>query len=180
MIFQFVVLRVFALLDGFISIHLHSREDFKRYIYPAIEGAKEVEVASFDGSQGIILASISLLLAICGVVAGIRFFLKRPTNSEDEPLTVLGPILPLSNNAFYVNNGVATLVSGAGTKLANSLSFFVDNKVIDGASSSLANSISRFGSPLRRIQAGFVRRYVLIFAASVFVLVALAVLGANS
>lgn len=174
-----VILGFFALVAGLINIPLEKREDFKRFLEPAIEGAKEAHVATFDVSKGIILAAVSLVLAICGITYGIYVYKTRPTDTTDEPLSVLGPLYSLSSNAFFVNAGIAAFVSGIGTSFANTMSFFVDNKIIDGAFSSTANAVTAVGTPLRRIQSGFVRRYVLIFAAAVFVFVALAVYGVN-
>ena len=40
-----IVLSIFAVVAGFLNFPVHSREDFSKFIEPAIEGAKHVEVA---------------------------------------------------------------------------------------------------------------------------------------
>ena len=179
MTFPLMFLSVFAVVAGLINIPLRSREDFAKFIEPAIEGAKQAEVATFDNSQGIILAVASLVLAIIGIAAGIALYKKRPKDVDDEPLLGLGPIYALSNNAFFINAFVASLVSGVGTKFANFLAFVVDNKIIDGASKSLAQGVTQSGKNVRRVQSGYVRRYLLFFAGGTLVFILLAVYGVN-
>lgn len=179
MVIPLVILSFFALVAGFINIPLKKREDFKKFIEPAIEGAKEVKIATFDGSQGLILAGVSLLLAFTGILVAIQIYKSRPKNIEDEPLKALGPVYPLSQNAFFVNAAVASLVSGIGTKFSNLLSFVVDKKYIDGASAGLAKTITDIGTPIRKIQSGYVRRYILIISAATLVLIVLGTWGLN-
>lgn len=175
-----IVLSIFALIAGAINLPYKAREDFARFLDPAIEGAHSAHIATFDVSKGIILAGVSLSLAIIGIVIGVAVYRRRPRDLEDDPILALRTAYSLSNNAFFINAGVARLVSGAGTKCANAVAFVFDTRVVDGASQSLAKSINESGKSLRRIQSGFVRRYVVIFAGATFVLVALAVFGANA
>ncbi len=174
-----LVLSIFAVVAGLINLPFSSREDFARFIEPAIEGAREAHIAPFTESQGIVLATVSLLLAFVGIAIGIKMYKKRPTDSTDEPLSFMGPIHAISSNAFYINTAVAAFVSGVGTKLFNAISFSFEPKVVDGASSALANGVTASGKTIRKIHAGFVRRYLLFFAGATFVLVALVVLGVN-
>lgn len=174
-----LILSVFALVAGVINLPFSSREDFAHFLEPAIEGAREAHIATFTESQGIILATVSLVLAIVGITVGIIMYKKRPTDPTDEPLSFMGPAFAVSSNAFYINTAVAAFVSGVGTKLFNVISFRFEPNIIDGASAALARGVTHSGKSLRKIQSGFIRRYLLFIAAGTFVLVALVVLGAN-
>lgn len=174
-----VILSIFAFGSGLMNLPWAAREDFAHFLEPAIAGAKEIAVPGFDTLMGEVLAGISFLLAILGITAGYLIYRRRPKAVEDEPLLALGPVYSLSNNAFFVNAGLANLVSGVGTRFSNWLAFVVDAKVIDGGSRSLARLVTNSGSSLRRIQSGFVRRYILIFAGSLFVLVSIVLYGVN-
>lgn len=174
-----LILSIFALTAGLINLPFGSREDFARFLEPAIQGAHEIHVATFGESAGLILAFISLVLAVVGITVGYIMYKKRPIDSNDEPLDILGPTYAVSNNAFYINAAVAAFVSGIGTKMFNAISFFFEPKIVDGASSALARGVTSGGKSLRRIQSGFVRRYILFVAGGTFILVALVVYGAN-
>ncbi len=172
-----IILSAFGALIGLINVPLKSREELTKFIDPAIHGSKHAEIATFVKINGLSLAGISLALAIIGILIGIKVYRSRPVDSDDEPLKALGPVVPLSLNAFYVNTGVANLVAGIGTKFANTLAFFVDNKVIDGASSNMAKGIEDSGRILRKIQSGFVRRYVLYMSGGTLLILLLALWG---
>jgi NADH-quinone oxidoreductase subunit L len=172
-----IILSAFAIVIGLINIPLKSREDFTKFLDPAIEGAENAKIATFDGAQGLILAGVSLVIAIIGIVIATIVYKTRPTDETDEPLKAIGPLLPLSLNAFYINSGISKLVSGPGTKFANWLAFTVDNKVIDGASSGLAQGVQESGVTIRKVQSGFVRRYVLYISIGTFLMLILALWG---
>jgi NADH-quinone oxidoreductase subunit L len=174
-----VVLSIFAFVAGVINLPFKTREDFARFLEPAIRGAHEVSVAGFDTVRGDVLAATSLVLALVGIGIGISMYKTRPKTPEDEPLTALGAFYHASLNAFYVNSGVSALVSGAGTRIANFAAFVVDTKVIDGAARSIAGVVTRSGKGLRTIQSGYVRRYLVVVAASSAILVVLTVWGVN-
>ncbi|MFN8015714.1 MAG: NADH-quinone oxidoreductase subunit L [Acidimicrobiia bacterium] len=178
MMIPLIILSFFALVAGLINIPLHNREDFKRFLEPAIHGAKEIDVSSFNDSKGVLLAAISLIVALIAIALAYSLYKKRPKDAQDEPLEKLGPIYSLSHNAFFVNSAVAKAVSGPGLKLSNFFAFIVDNKFVDGAFMSLARGSKYIGGQLSKIQSGYVRRYVIIFTGSAFVFVLLAVLGA--
>lgn len=174
-----MVLSIFALVAGFVSLPFSAQEDLAKFIEPAIEGAHEIHVATFDEGLGLVLAGISLFLAIIGIAAGIIMYKSRPKSPEDEPLDVLGSFLPVSQNAFYVNAVVAKTVSGPGTKIANALAFFVDTKIVDGTFMRLSTVVNSTGKYLRRAQSGYIRRYLLFFAAGTLVFMLISVIGAN-
>lgn len=174
-----VILSVFALCAGFINFPFSTRADFQRFIEPAIFGAHETHIATLDTSKGFTLAFVALVIAVIGIIAAIRVYLKRPTDTEDEPLNALGPVVPLSLNAFYVNAFIAKLVSGVGTRFANFLAFVVDANVIDGAVRSTATITSQSGKKMRQIQSGFVRRYIVIMAGSILIALLVVIYGVN-
>jgi NADH-quinone oxidoreductase subunit L len=174
-----IILAALSVVVGLINIPIHSAEHLKKFLEPAFLGADEIKISTIDSSRGGTLALISLLVALAGIGLGIWVYKKRPTSATDEPLSRLGAFVENSRNAFYVNDAVAYLVSGVGTKFANWCAFVVDTKYVDGAARSLASSIASTGKVARRVQTGFVRRYVTIIAASTLVLIFLVILGVN-
>jgi len=174
-----IILSIFAFSAGAVNLPFLEREDLRHFIEPAILGAQEAHIATLDSAKGFTLALTALVLAIVGIGVGIAMYKNRPRDTEDEPLNAAGPLVPISQNAFYVNSFVAKLVSGAGTKFSNFLSFVIDKKVIDGAVRSTATITSENGSFYRRIQSGFVRRYVVIMSGSILIVLAIVIYGVN-
>ena len=64
-------------------------------------------------------------------------------------------------NAWYLDIGLARLVSGPVTMFARFLSDGVDRAGIDGAVNGIATAARTGGSGLRRLQTGLVRNYAL-------------------
>ena len=64
-------------------------------------------------------------------------------------------------HGWYIDDGVAAVVSGPLARLASALSFGVDVGLIDGAVNGLARLTAQTGRQLRRVQTGYVRNYAL-------------------
>lgn len=173
-----IVLSFFALVAGWINIPTHAREDFSKFLEPAIEGAKEIHVAGFGESKGLLLAGVSLVLAITGILVGIAKYKTRPVDVNDEPLSGLGKFVDITSNAWYVNAGFAKLVSTAGVRLSN-LACAFDTKVIDRSAMSLATATTKAGDSFRKLSSGYIRRYVLAIACATLVLVLFVSLGVS-
>jgi NADH-quinone oxidoreductase subunit L len=173
-----IVLSIFAVVAGFLNFPVHSREDFSKFIEPAIEGAKHVEVAGFGESKGIILAGVSMMIALSGIIFGIYKYRTRPVDTNDEPLDFMGSLVPFTQNAWYVNSLIARMVSSVGVQFSN-LACVFDSKVVDRSVMSLATLTTRSGIVFKKLQNGYVRRYVLIIACATFVMVLLISLEVN-
>ena len=74
-----IVLSFFAAVIGFLNFPTHAREDFTKFLEPAIEGAPSQIAASFDG-----------------IIFGIYKYRTRPINVDDEPLGSLGGFLSVT------------------------------------------------------------------------------------
>ena len=173
-----IVLSCFAAVIGFLNFPTHAREDFTKFLEPAIEGAPSQIAASFDESKGLILAGISLVLAICGIIFGIYKYRTRPINVDDEPLESLGGFLSVTQNAWYVNISIAKLVSTIGVRFSNLLCSF-DTNIVDRSVMSLATVTNRAGESFRKIQSGYLRRYVLLISCATFVMVLIVSVGVS-
>ena len=73
----------------------------------------------------------------------------------------LGPVARVLANAYYVDAGLARLVSGPFSAFARFLAGPVDREVIDGTVEGIGTGATRASGLVRRLQTGLVRNYAL-------------------
>ncbi|HEV7526279.1 MAG TPA: NADH-quinone oxidoreductase subunit L, partial [Acidimicrobiia bacterium] len=111
---------------------------------------------------GLLLSTIALTIGVVGIVAGVRTYrngLRR--EGTDPTVERLGGFAGVLENAWYIDIGLARLVSGPVTAFARFLSDGVDRAGIDGAVNGIGTAARGAGGGLRRLQTGLVRNYAL-------------------
>lgn len=110
-----------------------------------------------------LLASLSVVIAVLGIVTGWMIFRKRP----------LLQLPRLLENKYYVDEIYdATIINPIKVGSREGLWKLFDIGVIDGFLHSLGNAVTETGKVVRHLQAGFVRGY-----AAIILLGALAIVG---
>jgi len=115
---------------------------------------------------------VSLVMGgVVGIVFGIRVYRNGlRADGTDPTVEKLGGFAHVLENAWYIDIGVARLVSGPLTAVARFLSEGVDKAGIDGAVNGIATAAREGSGGLRRLQTGLVRNYALAIALGTVVL----------
>jgi NADH-quinone oxidoreductase subunit L len=100
-----------------------------------------------------VLAITDSLIAIIGVVVGLRLWMTR---AERPPLE--GAFL---RRSWYINELYDTVFGRPSERLAAFSATVIDPLVIDGGVNGVATLVRKSGSLIRRTQTGYVRNYVL-------------------
>jgi NADH-quinone oxidoreductase subunit L len=117
-----------------------------------------------------LLAAISVVVALIGIVVAWRLYSRRDA-AEEAWTAGLPSLWRRMGHAYYVDDVYGTLVVAPGKLLAAWSAFVLDKKVIDGAVIGVGTVVRRIGAALRPLQNGFVRSYALSIAAGVVGLV---------
>ena len=122
-------------------------------------------------SSAFILSTVALTIGVIGIVFGIRVYRNGlRADGTDPTVEKLGGFARVLENAWYIDIGVARLVSGPLTAVARFLSEGVDKAGIDGAVNGIATAAREGSGGLRRLQTGLVRNYALAIALGTVVL----------
>jgi NADH-quinone oxidoreductase subunit L len=100
-----------------------------------------------------LIGAIATVAAVLGLFAGLGAW----RGAVDRP--VLEPAL--LGRGWYIDEGIAALVSGPLARTATAFSFVIDARWVDGLVRGLSASVAASGRQLRRIQTGYVRNYAL-------------------
>jgi len=151
-----------SILGGIIDLpFVRSNFDFlDNWLAPILHDVPEIPASSFQ--VAFVLSTITLVVAIVGIVLG-RAFYKRGLEADgtDPVAERLGPFAAVLANAYYLDVGLARFVSGPVMAFARFLNEGIDRDTVDGAVNGIAALCRRGGSGLRRIQTGLVRNYAL-------------------
>jgi NADH-quinone oxidoreductase subunit L len=173
-----VVLAVLSVIGGWVGIpFIEGGNRFGAFLAPVFADAEHIALVAHHGhaSHGLelSLAGISLAIAIAGILAGVNAYLWRPglATAARERLRSLYALF--SNkyywDALYERTVVRPLLGVA------DLSFrFVDVAIIDRLVNGSGATFRGAAELLRVIQSGYVRRYALVFALGVVVILGLA------
>jgi NADH-quinone oxidoreductase subunit L len=113
-------------------------------------------------STALVLSLVALLIGVGGIVAGLFAYRRGLRDDGSDPMVVrLGGFAGVLQNAWYLDIGLARLVSGPVTAFARFLSDGVDRAGIDGAVNGVATAARTGSGGLRRLQTGLVRNYAL-------------------
>ena len=122
--------------------------------------SEPVHASSF--SSGFFLSTVALVIAVVGIVGGRALYKQGLERDGTDPLEQrLGPFATVLANAYYLDVGLARLVSGPLTAFANFLSDGIDRGVIDREVNGIGTVFRTIGGGLRRVQTGLVRNYAL-------------------
>jgi NADH-quinone oxidoreductase subunit L len=162
MLVPLLALAVFSALGGLINLPFTNIEfDFLTiWLHPVFEGVPEVHADSF--AQGFWLSTAALSIAVIGIVIGRALYRNGLPAGEADPVEErLGGFAKVLANAYYVDVGVARVVSGPVMAFARALSDGVDRGVVDRAVNGIGHVTTLGSAGLRRLQTGLVRNYAL-------------------
>jgi NADH-quinone oxidoreductase subunit L len=101
----------------------------------------------------VVLGVAVTVLVLIGIVAGFIPWSRRAERPQLEPAVL--------SHAWYYDAGVAAIVGGPGTEVADFAAYRVDQGTIDGGVNGVAWLVRHGGGKLRRLQTGYVRNYAL-------------------
>ena len=130
------------------------------WLAPVIRGVPEIPASSFEAA--FVLSTVTLVVAVVGLVLGRAFYRNGLEADGADPVADrLGPFAAVLANAYYLDVGLARVVSGPVMAFARFLNEGIDRDTIDGAVNGVAALFRRGGTGLRRLQTGLVRNYAL-------------------
>jgi NADH-quinone oxidoreductase subunit L len=160
MTFPIVALAVLAAVGGVLSLPFKSIEFLTQWLEPVFADASKIDVTSF--LAGTTLEGISVVFGLIGLFLAYRIYRRGIPTPTDDPLPAdLGLAGRLFQHAYYVDEGIATLVRGPVYRFADWLNRGFDLGIIDGAVNGVATLVRDAGIRLRRVQTGLVRNYAL-------------------
>jgi NADH-quinone oxidoreductase subunit L len=134
----------------------------EHWLEPTLEGSlHELEVA---GWIQVTLAVVTLAGAVVGILAAREVYLRHKVRAE----RIERPVL---EHAWYVDEGLATVVDGPVEEVAEGAAAF-DHRGIDGLVNGIAYVVRTGGARLRVVQTGYVRNYALGISAGAVLLLA--------
>src|SRR5438067_3341164 len=142
-----VILAAGAVVGGYIPV--------ASFLTPVFGHAVDVGTGAFIG-----LAALSLLVALIGFLAAHLLHPSRPDLAVVWR-TRLGPIHPLVEHKYYIDELYDRLFVRPGVALARFLNDIVEPRVIDGAVNGVANFFLLEAREFRLIQTGRVSSYAL-------------------
>lgn len=147
-----VVLAVAALAGGALNLPFtHKLHFLGNWLEPSLYGNEAVLTMS-TGTK-LMVAGISIVLAVLGVVIAYLVYLKERIPAE-----------PFEQDAFakgwWIDSSITAFAGGPGRKLWEAFAWF-DRNVIDGIVNGVAAGVRAGGSAIRVVQTGFVRTYAL-------------------
>jgi NADH-quinone oxidoreductase subunit L len=173
-----VVLAALSVVGGLLSLPFSkpSLEFLATWLEPAVGTARAI--SSFG--TGFALSTFALVVGVVGIVVGHAVYRNGLTPEGDDPIDArLGPVAKVLANAYYLDIGIARVVSGPFTAFAKFLAEGVDRRVIDGAVNGIGSLFRSGAGGLRSLQTGLVRNYALGIAAGAAVLLVYFVLRVN-
>ena len=173
MLLPLLVLAVLSAIGGLLSLPFTSPslEFLTKWLEPSLEGTPEIRSLHF--TTGLLLSVVALGLGITGILIGRAVYRRGlPDDGTDPTEARLGGLAKVFENAYYLDLGLARLVSGPVTKAATFLAEVVDRKVIDGAVNGVGVAVKEAGGGLRRVQTGVLRNYALAIVTGVVLLLA--------
>jgi NADH-quinone oxidoreductase subunit L len=130
------------------------------WLEPVFHGIPEPHATSF--AQGFVLSTVALTVAVAGILVAVSLYRRGlPEGDRDPVVERLGPVARVLENAYFVDRGIARLVSGPVTAFARFLAGPVDREVIDGAVDGVGETTRQLSGIVRRLQTGLVRNYAL-------------------
>jgi NADH-quinone oxidoreductase subunit L len=119
--------------------------------------------AAEEGGFNIVIAVVSLLIALAGIVLAWLVYRREPVGSDGkDPLEkMLGPVYRGAKAKWRVDEAYQFLFVKQLTKLADEWAGTVDQGIIDGAAVGLGSLTKAVSHGLRKLQNGYVRTYAM-------------------
>ena len=141
------------------------RLTFEHFLEPSFAAIPHPETA--DVSVIVTLATLTLLVAIIGIVLAWRRYAREELPAED------GSLWRSALAGFHVDDAYGRFIVAPGKAISEWFADVVDPKVIDGASHGIARAVVDSGEGARAAQTGQVRWYASLVAVGGVVLIAL-------
>ena len=149
-------LAVLATFGGFIGLG-ESTSSFNKWLEPVFPA----RAAALVPKAGLGLSAVAVLTGLVGLALAYAFYLQPGAGERRARITTpLAPLRTLLKNKYYVDQAYGILIVRPALALANAAAA-IDADVVDGAVMAVGGLIARGAAALRRIQSGFVRRYIL-------------------
>jgi NADH-quinone oxidoreductase subunit L len=170
-----MVLGLLAVVGGLLNLPFKSLEFLTHWLEPVFEGVPTIEATSFVSAFG--LSTLSVAFGVVGILVAAALYRQGVPAPDRDPLPArLGPLTPVFQHAYYIDETIAAFVRGPALRFAEWLNRGFDLGVIDGAVNGVARLVRDTSMRLRRVQTGLVRNYALgVVLGAVALLVFLAV-----
>jgi NADH-quinone oxidoreductase subunit L len=147
-----VILAVASVVGWLINAPFGGLDFMDKWLAPVFPTTIAASVHVATGTKWLI-GLVATVAAIAGLIAGLGLWRTAVDRPALEP-AVLG-------HAWYIDEGIAHVVSGPLTGLATAFSFVVDARWMDGVGRGISSGVASSGRALRRVQTGYVRNYAL-------------------
>jgi NADH-quinone oxidoreductase subunit L len=170
-----VVLQILAALSivgGWVGItFIHGGDRLGHFLEPVFADAQHLEVFEHHGHHPSLglelgLGGVSLAVAIAGILLALLCYRRRPELAS-RLQRMAGPLYPLLLNKYYFDELYDRIFVRPLFAMSRGLFRGVDETVIEGIVNGLGGTLRRLGQGLRPVQSGYVRRYAMIFAVGV-------------
>lgn len=133
-----------------------------RFLAPTFEGGGEVAAAPLIALPDVALALVTVAVSLLGVRLAYRLYLAEGAEARRERFKArLGRVVTLVRSKYYVDQVYGALFVWPAKTLAVAAAYGFDTRVIDGAVDGVGLAVREGAARLRRVQTGFVRRYVM-------------------
>jgi NADH-quinone oxidoreductase subunit L len=170
-----MVLGFLAVVGGLLSLPFKSLEFLTHWLEPVFEDVAHIEATSFLSAFA--LSTLSVAFGVVGILIAAALYREGIRAPDRDPLPArLGPLTPVFQHAYYIDETIAAFVRGPGMRVTDWVNRGFDLGVIDGAVNGVARLVRDTAARLRRVQTGLVRNYALgVVIGAVALLVFLAV-----
>jgi NADH-quinone oxidoreductase subunit L len=146
---------------------------------PVFADARHIEVLEHHGEHPTVglelgLAGVSLLVAFLGIGLAALAYIRQP-DLATRLKQAAGPIYGLVFNKYYFDEIYGAMISRPLAGFSRGLFSIFDLGVVDGLVNGVGIVLRAIGQALRPLQSGYVRRYAMIFAIGVVILIGLTV-----
>jgi NADH-quinone oxidoreductase subunit L len=147
-----VLLSIASIFGGLVNFPFFSADFLTKFLDPVFPASI---TPTIDLSSGLKLTLSLVVLAACvgGIVVGALLWRRGAEQPSLEPAFL--------RQQWYLDDGLALLVSGPLTEGADELAYGVEPRLLDGAVNGIARITGATGRQLRRLQTGYVRNYAL-------------------
>jgi NADH-quinone oxidoreductase subunit L len=173
-----VVLALLSVAGGWVGVTLVEGGDrFGAFLAPVFADRERIALTETHGHPApgleLALAAVSLAVALAGLLLGLRAYLWRPEVAARLRARLAG-LHTLFSRKYYFDEFYGWAIVRPVFRLADLAFGLVDVGVIDRAVNGTGETVRAAAERLRLLQSGYVRRYALVFALGVAIILGLA------
>jgi NADH-quinone oxidoreductase subunit L len=158
-----IILAVASIFGWLINAPFGGLDFLDKWLAPVFPSTIAPAIHVATGTKWI-LGVVATGAALIGLLSGLGLWRGVVDRPALEPAVLA--------HGWYIDEGVAVVVSGPLTRMATALGFDVDLGLVDGAVNGVARLTAGTGRQLRRLQTGYVRNYALGIGIGVAVILA--------